>query len=127
MEITGADSLFEAWHGPSESNGFFVYEVKLNKDHPILKGHFPGMPVVPGVMQLFLVRRCAEKVLKKTLRWSLQEKAKFFTPWTPDSGPEAEVRLKFRPEDTAASWHVEARIAHGEVLFLSVKGRLETC
>ena len=31
-------------------------EIKLNSGHEIFKGHFPGMPVVPGVCQLEIIK-----------------------------------------------------------------------
>lgn len=125
-EMEGA-SLFINWNGPEELDGFHTIDVSLDSKHPILRGHFPSMPVVPGVMQLALVRRCAEKILGHPLQWIKIDKAKFFTPWTPETGPSARIRLKLTHDEFQKSWQIEAFILKDAVNFLSVKGFLGTC
>ena len=34
--------------------------ISINKKHRILEGHFPGLPVVPGVCMLQIVRELME-------------------------------------------------------------------
>lgn len=119
--------LFVFRRGPDSVEDYQLFKVELDAGHPILGGHFPGMPVVPGVMQLTLVRRCAEKILSLSLRWTEIDKAKFFTPWTPETGPEASIRLRMKPDETGVLWRIEASIFRDAVNFLSVKGSLGKC
>jgi 3-hydroxymyristoyl/3-hydroxydecanoyl-(acyl carrier protein) dehydratase len=120
-------SLFIEGQEPREKDGFYNFEVNLDSKHPILRGHFPGMPVVPGVMQLALVRHCAEKITGYSLQWAEIDKAKFFTPWTPETGPAACIRLKVTYNEFRKCWHVEAFVYRDATNFLSVKGFLKTC
>ena len=75
--------------------------------HPIFAGHFPGRPIVPGVMLLEWVleevarsRACAPSALR------IRE-VKFFTPLEP--GSRAELHLEL------AAGRCPFRIQHGTV------------
>lgn len=39
-------------------NGTGTFEVKLNRNSEIFKGHFPGHPVLPGVCTIDIVKNC---------------------------------------------------------------------
>lgn len=45
---------------PSEES--LVAELRFGKDGEWFSGHFPGFPVLPGVAQLFFLRRFARRV-----------------------------------------------------------------
>lgn len=45
------------------------FEIQLNKEHPIFKGHFPRDPIVPGVLLL--------SILKDLIQESIDEKGDF--------------------------------------------------
>lgn len=38
------------------STGHISAAIHLNPEHPVYEGHFPGMPVVPGVCQVQMVK-----------------------------------------------------------------------
>ena len=59
-------------------------------DHPSIKGHFPGNPVVPGALLLGLVEQCIEEHWKSSVvsNW---DNIKFLHPLVP--GGEIAIRL----------------------------------
>ena len=61
-------------------------------DHPALPGHFPGNPVVPGVVILDFVRRAAATACAPGLAVTGLPQAKFVAPLLP--GQQAEVDLE---------------------------------
>ncbi len=69
----------------SDESGRYTYIVRINPEHPIFKGHFPGKPIVPGVMTLFMTRLCAQDALSlgETRVCAIKE-AKYFAPIIPD-------------------------------------------
>ncbi|MBQ3634936.1 MAG: hypothetical protein II951_04895 [Bacteroidales bacterium] len=69
----------------SSADGTFDYDVVINPEHKVFKGHFPGKPVVPGVMSLMLMRSCAEHAAGiSPTRISELKDAVYMKPITPD-------------------------------------------
>ena len=59
------------------------YEWPVAVDHPAFAGHFPGSPIVPGVVLLDRALLFAEQMLGRTgAHWQVGN-AKFFSPVTP--------------------------------------------
>ena len=56
---------------------------ELAPDHPVFVGHFPGRPIVPGVMLLDWVLREASQALGRAPAEIRVREAKFFTPLAP--------------------------------------------
>ena len=42
-------------------------EIKLNKDHEVFDGHFPGNPITPGVCMIQAIKEIVEGHLNETL------------------------------------------------------------
>ncbi len=55
----------------------------IGADHPALPGHFPGTPVVPGVLLLAQVLDAADQWLGGAVQPSRLRQAKFPAPWLP--------------------------------------------
>jgi len=63
--------------------------------HPSLAGHFPGNPVLPGVVVLDQVIRAAERWLGPAVEVIALPQVKFVSPLRP--GDTADVSLRYRP------------------------------
>lgn len=79
------DDFFKILNCETLADGSYSCTVGINPGHDIFRGHFPGKPVVPGVMTLMMTRRCAEmaKGLGKTRIASVKD-AKYVAPIVPD-------------------------------------------
>lgn len=81
-------------------------------DHPSLAGHFPGNPLVPGVLLLERTLECAEAVTGRQLSVRAIVQAKFVAPLKPDEL--AHVELRHSPTELRfAIRHAERLIAQG--------------
>jgi 3-hydroxyacyl-[acyl-carrier-protein] dehydratase len=59
-------------------------ELRIALDHPALAGHFPGRPIVPGVVLLDETLAAAERELGRALSLAGLTQAKFVRPLLPD-------------------------------------------
>ena len=77
------DDFFTIKSVSPETSHQYRIEIELNPGHPIYQGHFPGMPVVPGVCQIGIVKEVLEGVLKKSFNLSAAKNIKFTHPIDP--------------------------------------------
>ena len=66
--------------------------VRIPASHPALPGHFPGRPIVPGVVLLQCVLDEAERWLGSELSVRRLPQAKFSAPLLPEQDAELELR-----------------------------------
>jgi 3-hydroxymyristoyl/3-hydroxydecanoyl-(acyl carrier protein) dehydratase len=90
----------------------FEYQLTVPYDHPCLAGHFPGEPIVPGVILLDAVREALQS-WQPQFRLTGIRQVKFLIPLLPGQAldiqlEEQEGRLRFRAH------HAEALIMQGE-------------
>jgi len=55
----------------------FLAKASVDANHPVFQGHFPGIPVLPGVCSLYLIRTCAERFLGCCMRYNTVDFCKF--------------------------------------------------
>jgi 3-hydroxyacyl-[acyl-carrier-protein] dehydratase len=68
--------------------------LRVDPGHPALPGHFPGMPVVPGVVVLDLVLQAAERHLGARLPVTSLSQAKFSAPLLPGTDARAVIHVE---------------------------------
>jgi 3-hydroxyacyl-[acyl-carrier-protein] dehydratase len=109
-EFSNSDTLIEAC-------------IRLNPDHVILKGHFPGQPVVPGVCLIQLIKEVAGLVLQKELTVIAASSIKFLKMIEPAAVPFFLLRVSLtRNEEEFLK--VDATLFDGENIFMKLKGQL---
>lgn len=83
----------------TETDGSVQASVKLNKDHEVFKGHFPGNPIMPGVCTIQLVKELTEKALDKKLFLSVVSNVKFMAIINPEKNETIQVVLNISEEE----------------------------
>lgn len=81
----------------SNDNAMHATVLCIPHDHPSLPGHFPGQPVVPGVLLLDLIVAAAEAWLGTAVSVRSLPQVKFIAPLLP--GQKARLELKRAGEE----------------------------
>lgn len=67
----------------TEQGGEYNCTIRLNPRHDVYKGHFPGMPVVPGVCMLRVIKECMSVILDTPVRFQAVTSCKFLSVVNP--------------------------------------------
>jgi 3-hydroxyacyl-[acyl-carrier-protein] dehydratase len=93
--------------------------LKINGDHPIFEGHFPGQPVVPGVCMLQMVREVMEVQLDKKLFITEADNIKFLTVINPDQHSQIQLSISYKRDENVFS--LQASLFEGNTTFFKLK------
>lgn len=99
-----------------EADGATLFEVALRPDCKVYQGHFPEMPVAPGVCNLQMIRECAEQVVGHPLMLNYIAQCRMTKLITPAECPTLEVTIRLEGEN------LQATIGKGEEQYLTFKG-----
>ena len=75
----------------NEIDSKWIFFVELDQDHIIFKGHFPELPIVPGAIQVEMVRELAESIFKKKIKLKEARSIKFIKMVLPSSSAQVEI------------------------------------
>ena len=96
-------------------------ELEFNVDHNIFKGHFPAVPVVPGVCMMQMVQEMIEKQTSSVKRISHVQQMKFLTLINPAVSPSVHLSLSYI-QGTDDVLHVSASLLNDSVIYFKFKG-----
>jgi|SRR5690606_1434885 len=69
--------------------------IKIDKFHPIFKGHFPNHPVTPGVCTMQIIKELSEKWSGKNLMLKTARNVKFMAIINPELNEDVQFELQF--------------------------------
>ena len=99
-------------------------KLSINKTHKIFHGHFPGLPVVPGVCMVQMVREILEVSLDKTLKIETADNIKFLSVIDPRQHGEVSASIDYTEADNAFS--INATLFADQLIFLKLRATLRT-
>lgn len=76
-----------------------IANIKLNVEHKVYKGHFPTQAVVPGVIQLQIIKEILEKHFEQKLFMGNISQVKYLIPITPYESPELTIKIAYKKID----------------------------
>lgn len=103
----------------SISEGAYSYVVELNAGHKVFEGHFPGNPIVPGVMSMMMIRMLAEESLGRTTRYTVVKDCKYLQTIIPDG---TALTVNVTTDGTALSGEI---FSADSVCLMKIKGTIE--
>jgi len=100
-----------------------IYEIALNPDCEVYKGHFPGLPITPGVCSVEIMKECAEDASGKSFMISNLQQCRFLNIITPSELPTAFVKVKISEKEGV--WSLASSIYSSEKEYASMKAELK--
>lgn len=80
----------------THSDGNVNAGVVVNENSDILKGHFPGQPVVPGACMLQLVKEVLERSLEHKIQLKKADNIKFMSMIVPGGQNELQLVISYK-------------------------------
>jgi len=102
------------------NNSLISATLDIDKDSDILKGHFPGQPVIPGACMLQIVRDVLEEVFAVSLRLKRAEHLKFIAMIDPVNPHTLQLNISYKNSEDALN--VTAKLINGEVISFKFQG-----
>jgi 3-hydroxyacyl-[acyl-carrier-protein] dehydratase len=96
--------------------------IKLNKEHPVFEGHFPGNPILPGVCTVQIVRELLSKALDVDLRLSKAGNIKYLGFVNPISNPDMQFQMTFKQATDPVAIICNVTVKSGDNTVCSFKG-----
>src|SRR6266550_1356025 len=81
------------------NDGAFSCTLLINEKHEIFTGHFPDLPIVPGVCTMQMIKELLEQHLQKKLRLITAGNLKFLSIINPVENPEIEIQISYASND----------------------------
>jgi 3-hydroxyacyl-[acyl-carrier-protein] dehydratase len=105
------------------SPGVVKAKISINKAHRIFDGHFPGLPIVPGVCMLQMVREIMEVHIGHDLKITASDNMKFLSVINPDQTIEVEAAINYTEDGDKLS--INATLFAGTTTFFKLKATLQ--
>lgn len=122
MAVQSFENSYYRLLGTTPSDSGAVFRVALLPDCEVYRGHFPGHPVCPGVCNVELIRRCAERFVGQRLHIHTISQCRFTAIASPDLSLEVDVSLSATP--ASGKWQVVARVSSGGCVYVEYKGEM---
>jgi 3-hydroxyacyl-[acyl-carrier-protein] dehydratase len=105
----------------AHEDGVISAMLGINPESEILKGHFPGQPVVPGACMLQIIKEVLEEALNLTLRLKKADQLKFMLMIDPTNTLAVQLDVSYQSvEDGAIS--VTAKLSNPEAVYFKFLG-----
>ena len=94
--------------------------ITINPAHKIFEGHFPDNPILPGVVQLQIIKELLETELNKPLTLKKGSNIKYTSTIVPKQDKKLEITIGLKFIDDRIK--VNTVIKNSETVFLKFKG-----
>jgi 3-hydroxyacyl-[acyl-carrier-protein] dehydratase len=105
------------------TNGQLKVDIRIDKKHKIFEGHFPAVPIVPGVCMMQMMKEIMEKEINRKLIVSQGDNMKFLSVINPTEHSEIQADIKYE-EAADGSVNINASLFSGTITFFKLKATL---
>lgn len=104
----------------THEDGSISATIAIDQNSAILKGHFPGHPVVPGAFMLQIVKEVLEQTLNQSIRLKKADNLKFLSMVDPQVTTEVQLHMSYRAEESNII--VNAKLSSSQTLHFKFQG-----
>lgn len=104
----------------SKTLNLFRCKVVIDPTHVVYKGHFPGYPVTPGVIQIQMIHELLDYFQEKEYKLSEITDCKFLKIMNPNVIGKLEVEIEIKELENEL--HVKAQIKDDVALYFKYRG-----
>jgi len=113
------DNFFKLLKPVTAEGGSYKTTILLDRTHPIFPGHFPGLPVVPGVCMMAIIKEVLEEIVKRPLHLMQIANMKFLSLINPLENENVDVELKYT-EGENNTLILEGSISTNNLIFFKI-------
>ena len=100
-----------------------LFEIELDSKHPIFKGHFPDVPVLPGVAMMQMVKELLEHSLGNDLQIQKMGNMKFLQMINPENVGVLKVQIEIL-QNKEGYIKIKAQIMNDDTICSKAQGHL---
>ncbi len=97
-----------------------IIELSIDASSPVFEGHFPGNPILPGVVMLAIVKEAVKQQVGFNVQLAAASNLKFLSFINPTTTPHVFLNLELEP--TEAEIKVNASLLFEDAIFFKMKG-----
>lgn len=97
--------------------------IKINSKHPIFNGHFPEMPITPGVIQIQIVKELVEKAIGKDFFIQHLNRCKFLSTIDPNKNPIVHFSVTYNQNEDK-SYKIQSSGHYDDTVFIKFNATL---
>ena len=110
--------------GVENSDKSLKASILINKSHKIFEGHFPEIPIVPGVCMMQMMKEIMEQQLKRKLVVREGDNMKFLSVINPTENSLVQADIQY--DDTPTGVKINATLLSGATTFFKLKATLQS-
>ncbi len=77
----------------------YMFHIKINNEHEIFKGHFPGNPIMPGVCMMQIIKDLTQEIVGCQLFMRKCSNVKFMAIINPDINANLSLEIKLTHDE----------------------------
>ena len=101
-------------------DGKILSLISIDKNHKVFEGHFPERSILPGVIELEIIKRVLSLFLDKSFRLKLVKNAKYMASVLPDEVSQFTVEIEYK--DVEEGVKVKSIIKDEKSVYLKFSG-----
>lgn len=104
-----------------KSDDKIIANIEFNQNHDIYKGHFPGLPITPGICQVQMVQEILSDSMAQRYRLKSARDIKFLNFINPSESGLLRLELSLSSKTDDCMCTVSALLCSGEINYLKMR------